>query len=39
MILYLHGAPAFGAVERYVIQLIEGLAGREEAVLAFPDVP
>ncbi len=39
MILYLHGAPAFGAVERYVIQLVEGLAGQEEAVLAFPDVP
>ena len=39
MILYLHGAPAFGAVERYVIQLVEGLAGREEAVLVFPDVP
>lgn len=39
MILYLHGAPAFGAVERYVVQLVQGLAGREEAVLAYPDVP
>lgn len=39
MILYLHGAPAFGAVERYVVQLVEGLDGREEAVLVFPDVP
>lgn len=39
MILYLHGAPAFGAVERYVVQLVHGLAGREEALLAYPDVP
>lgn len=39
MILYLHGAPAFGAVERYVVQLVEGIDGREEAVLVFPDVP
>lgn len=39
MILFLHGAPAFGAVERYVLQLVNGLADVEDAVLAFPDVP
>ena len=39
MILYLHGAPAFGAVERYVLQLVEGVRRTEEVALAFPDVP
>lgn len=40
MIALLHGAPAFGAVERYVAAIVAGLKGRpEEVVLIYPDVP
>ena len=40
MIALLHGAPAWGAVERYVGALARGLSeSGEEAVLVYPDVP
>lgn len=40
MIALLHGAPAWGAVERYVGAIARGLRERsEEAVLVYPDVP
>lgn len=40
MIALLHGASAFGAVERYVLAVATGLRDRgTEAALLFPDVP
>lgn len=40
MIALLHGAPAFGAVERYVAAIVEGLRdGPDEIALVYPDVP
>ena len=40
MIALLHGAPAWGAVERYVGAVARGLHDRgDEAVLVYPDVP
>lgn len=40
MIAFVHGAAAFGAVERYVLHLVEGLRDAdEEIVIVFPDVP
>lgn len=38
MIVFLHGAPAFGAVENYVIDVVRGL-GERRAALIYPDVP
>lgn len=38
MILYLHGASAFGAVENYALDVVRGLDGRRAAI-AYPDVP
>ena len=37
MIVFLHGAPAYGAVERYVEAIVQALD--EEAVLVHPGVP
>jgi glycosyltransferase involved in cell wall biosynthesis len=40
MIVLAHGAPAFGAVERYVLAIARALAEREaDAALVFPDDP
>lgn len=40
MIVFLHGAPVFGAVEAYVCDIVRGLQGAEEpVVLVHPDVP
>lgn len=40
MIAFVHGAAAFGAVERYVLQLVEGLRDADEEIaIVFPDVP
>jgi glycosyltransferase involved in cell wall biosynthesis len=40
MILFLHGACAFGAVETYVADVVGGLrAGDEQVVLMYPDHP
>jgi glycosyltransferase involved in cell wall biosynthesis len=40
MIVFLHGACAFGAVENYVCDLISGLReGKEQVVLLYPDDP
>lgn len=40
MIVLLHGAPAFGAVERYVLDLVAGLRqDDEDIVLVHPDAP
>lgn len=40
MIVLVHGAPAFGAVERYVVEIVEGLRARgEEVTLLHPDAP
>lgn len=40
MIVLLHRATAFGAVERYAASIVQGLRGRDEdVVLVFPDVP
>lgn len=40
MIAIVHGAPAFGAVERYVAAIVEGLHGKdEEVLLIYPDAP
>lgn len=38
MIIFLHGAPAFGAVESYVLDLLRGLDDRPAAIV-YPDVP
>jgi glycosyltransferase involved in cell wall biosynthesis len=38
MIVFLHGAPAFGAVENYVVEIVRGLGDRR-AALVYPDVP
>lgn len=40
MIALFHGAPAYGAVERYVVAVAGGLKARNErALLLYPDVP
>jgi glycosyltransferase involved in cell wall biosynthesis len=40
VIVLLHGAPAFGAVERYVCELVRGLRERRhETLLLYPDAP
>jgi glycosyltransferase involved in cell wall biosynthesis len=40
VIALLHGAPAFGAVETYVVEILGGLRQRGEAAVVFyPDVP
>jgi glycosyltransferase involved in cell wall biosynthesis len=40
VIVLLHGAPAFGAVEHYVREIVEGLRDRgHEALLLYPEVP
>jgi glycosyltransferase involved in cell wall biosynthesis len=40
VIALLQGAPAFGAVERYVVAVAEGLSSADvETVLIYPDVP
>ena len=40
MIALLHGAPAFGAVERYVVAVARGLKDADvDATLVYPDVP
>lgn len=38
MIVFLHGAPAFGAVENYVVEIVRGLGDRR-AALVYPNVP
>jgi glycosyltransferase involved in cell wall biosynthesis len=38
LIVFLHGAPAFGAVETYVLDLLHGLGDRAGAIV-YPDVP
>ncbi|MDX6567589.1 MAG: hypothetical protein QOH15_167 [Gaiellales bacterium] len=38
MIVFLHGAPAFGAVETYVLDVLNGLGDRPGAIV-YPDVP
>ena len=39
MIAFLHGAPAWGMVERYVESIVRALREREEVLLVYPDVP
>jgi glycosyltransferase involved in cell wall biosynthesis len=40
MIALLHGAPAFGAVERYVVAIAEGLRDEDlDAAIVYPNVP
>lgn len=39
MIAFLHGAPVFGMVERYVESIVAAAREREEVLLVFPDTP
>ncbi|MFN2468621.1 MAG: glycosyltransferase [Gaiellaceae bacterium] len=39
MIAFLHGAPAWGMVERYVESIVRALREREEVMLVYPDAP
>jgi glycosyltransferase involved in cell wall biosynthesis len=38
VIVFLHGAPAFGAVENYVVDVVRGVGDRRAALL-YPDAP